>query len=94
MKRSEAHIVISNLFLAIYILCITACSSESEFGVSTIRDFDIYANDTVNNVLIFDMVPTSQGLLLAGICNTSRLNNKFDGDGRITCFRSISMEMC
>jgi hypothetical protein len=59
-----------------------SCSSDESLEIKTIRDFDIYATDTLNNVFVFDMVPTTNGFLIASICGTSRISNKFGGDGR------------
>jgi hypothetical protein len=61
-----------------------SCESDEGLEIKAIRDFDIYADDTLNNVFTFDMVPTSNGYLIAAVCGNSQLSNKFDGNGRLS----------
>ena len=72
---------IIRILIILVISSIYACSSEESLEIKAIRDFDIYANDTLNNVLVFDMVPTPNGFLIASVCGTSQLSNKFGGNG-------------
>lgn len=74
------HII--NFFTLIVLVLSFSCGSEEGLEIKTVRDFDIYATDTLKNVLVFDMVPTTNGFLIASICGTNRISNKFGGDGR------------